>query len=67
MGSRVLLHALVVGKEGHGKLLSDCVIKEYWTPDWVVNEDGQQLQRKVWEELVERLEKVQPGCVSSQL
>jgi hypothetical protein len=27
-GSRTLLHAIVAGKESHGKLLSECEIKE---------------------------------------
>ncbi|PWY83800.1 NAD(P)-binding protein [Aspergillus sclerotioniger CBS 115572] len=63
-GSRTILHGLVVGEQGHGKLLSGCKIKEYWVPTWLTNEEGQTLQRRIWDELVSRLELVQPGCIS---
>lgn len=62
-GSRTILHGLVVGPDGHGKLLSGCKIKEYWVPDWVSNAEGQRLQKGIWKELAARLEEVQPGCI----
>ncbi|KAF6817369.1 hypothetical protein CPLU01_13615 [Colletotrichum plurivorum] len=34
VGSRTILHGLVVGEDGHGKLLSGCKIKEFWVPEW---------------------------------
>ncbi|KAI1850133.1 hypothetical protein JX266_004512 [Neoarthrinium moseri] len=64
VGSRTLLHGLVAGEESHGKLLSGCKIKEYWVPTWLSNEQGQRLQKDVWNELAARLERVQPGCIS---
>ncbi|KAI1097109.1 NAD(P)-binding protein [Jackrogersella minutella] len=64
VGSRTILHGLVEGKESHGKLLSGCKIKEYWVPDWVLNAEGQRLQKGIWKELSAMLEKVQPGCMS---
>lgn len=64
VGSRTILHGLVVGPDGHGKLLSGCKIKEYWVPDWVSNAEGQRLQKGIWEELAARLEEIQPGCIS---
>lgn len=64
VGSRTILHGLVAGEESHGKLLSGCKIKEYWVPEWVSDEEGQRLQKKIWKELVDRLEGVQPGCIS---
>ncbi|KAL9095871.1 MAG: hypothetical protein Q9165_001868 [Trypethelium subeluteriae] len=64
VGSRTILHGLVAGEESHGKFLSGCKIKEYWVPGWVSNAEGQRLQKGIWTELVERLENVQPGCVS---
>lgn len=64
VGSRTFLHGLVVGEEGHGKLLSGCRIKEFWVPAWLTNEEGQKLQKRIWEELVSMLESVQPGCIS---
>ena len=63
-GSRTILHGLVAGKESHGKLLSGCKIKEFWVPNWLSNTEGQRLQMAIWNELVARLEEVQPGCVS---
>ncbi|KAJ9302074.1 hypothetical protein DTO271G3_940 [Paecilomyces variotii] len=63
-GSRTILHGLLVGEEGHGKLLSGCKIKEFWVPTWLTNEEGQKLQKGIWDELVFRLESVQPGCIS---
>lgn len=64
-GSRTVLHGLLVGEEGHGKLLSGCKIKEFWAPTWLKNEEGQKMQRRIWDELVLKLESVQPGCISS--
>ncbi|KAI4603903.1 hypothetical protein KJ359_000024 [Pestalotiopsis sp. 9143b] len=64
VGSRTILHGLVAGEEAHGKLLSGCKIKEYWVPDWVSNAEGQQLQQRIWNGLVEKLEKIQPGSIT---
>jgi hypothetical protein len=64
VGSRVILSGLVLGDESHGKLISGSKIKEYWVPGWLSNTEGQKLQKDIWKELVERLEKVQPGCIS---
>ncbi|KAK3382586.1 hypothetical protein B0T24DRAFT_602026 [Lasiosphaeria ovina] len=63
-GSRTYLHGLVVGAEGHGKLLSGCKIKENWVPDWLLNEEGLKLQKDIWKDLAAELERVQPGCIS---
>ncbi|KAF2233634.1 NAD(P)-binding protein [Viridothelium virens] len=62
-GSRTLLHAAVVGEEGHGKFLTDCEIKE----DWLAGSENlrsKELQDKVWKQLCEKLEKIEPGCVT---
>ncbi|KAF6845532.1 short-chain dehydrogenase, partial [Colletotrichum musicola] len=56
VGSRTILHGLVVGEEGHGKLQSGCKIKEFWVPDWLNNDGGQRLQKAIWKELVAKLE-----------
>ncbi|KAK2037946.1 hypothetical protein LZ31DRAFT_560024 [Colletotrichum somersetense] len=64
VGSRTILHGLVVDEEGHGKLLSGCKIKEFWVPDWLSNDEGQRLQKAIWKELVAKLEQVQPGCIT---
>ncbi|KAJ5767046.1 uncharacterized protein N7511_004662 [Penicillium nucicola] len=64
IGSRTFLHGLVVGEEGHGKLLSGCKIKEFWVPTWLTNDEGQKIQNSIWGEIASKLESVQPGCVS---
>lgn len=64
VGSRTILHGLLVGAEGHGKLLSGCSIKEFWVPTWLTNNEGQKLQKGIWDELVWKLESAQPGCIS---
>ncbi|KAJ5598869.1 hypothetical protein N7537_008953 [Penicillium hordei] len=64
VGSRTFLHGLVVGEEGHGKLLSGCKIKEFWVPTWLSNQEGLKLQKGIWGEIVAKLESVQPGCIS---
>ncbi|KAL2835489.1 NAD(P)-binding protein [Aspergillus pseudoustus] len=63
-GSRTILHGLLVGDEGHGKLLSGCKIKEFWVPSWLTNGEGATLQKRLWDELVSKLESVHRGCVS---
>lgn len=63
-GSRTILHGLIEGIDSHGKLLSGCKIKEYWVPEWLSNDEGQSLQKAIWNELAEKLEKTQPGCIS---
>lgn len=64
VGSRVILSGLVLGDETHGKLISGCKIKEYWVPGWLSNAEGQILQKDIWKEVVNRLEKVHPGCIT---
>ncbi|KAJ5116633.1 hypothetical protein N7456_000981 [Penicillium angulare] len=63
-GSRTYLHGLLVGHEGHGRLLCGCRVKEFWVPTWVTNQEGRTLQKGIWDELTTMLESVQPGCVS---
>ncbi|KAL3464471.1 NAD(P)-binding protein [Aspergillus heterothallicus] len=62
-GSRTILHGLMVGDEGHGKLLSGCKIKEYWVPSWLTGDEGVKLQKRIWDELVAKMEALKPGCV----
>jgi hypothetical protein len=64
VGSRVIVSGLVMGDESHGKLISASKIKENWQPIWFTNAEGQKMQKDIWNELVEILEGVQPGCIS---
>ncbi|KAL5095126.1 hypothetical protein Trisim1_003735 [Trichoderma cf. simile WF8] len=65
MGSRTLIHGIAAGEESHGKYLTACEIREDHIPEWVTNEAGQVLQKQTWTELLEKLEKIQPGVVTA--
>jgi hypothetical protein len=62
-GSRTLVHAGLSGVESHGKYLSDCQVEE--PAAIVTSEEGQRLQRKVWEELEEILEGIKSGVTKN--
>lgn len=57
LGSRTLVHAGAQGADTHGQYLSDCEIAD---PAPVVVED-KETQDRVWNELVEKLEAIEPG------
>lgn len=63
-GSRTLVFStLDAGEETHGKFLSQCTVKE---PGAVVtSEGGEKMQVRVWDELMERLEEIQPRISSN--
>lgn len=63
VGSRTLVHAGLSGKETHGAYLSDCKI----TPcaALVEGKEGPEMQRRVWAELAEKLERIQPGVTKN--
>ncbi|KAJ4857101.1 short chain dehydrogenase domain-containing protein [Trichoderma breve] len=65
MGSRTLIHGIAADEESHGKYLTACEIREEHIPEWVTNEAGQVLQKQIWAELLEKLEKIQPGVVTA--
>jgi len=58
LGSRTLVHAAVGGRETHGSYLSDCRVDE--VSGWVRSVDGQATQRKLWDQLMEQLERTNP-------
>ncbi|KAF2096857.1 NAD(P)-binding protein [Rhizodiscina lignyota] len=62
-GSRTLLHGATAGKESHGKFFSACKIKESGFLPWVTDDAGSEMQRRVWDSLVKKLNAIQPGCI----
>lgn len=60
VGARTLVHAAGSGKESHGKYLSDCHVhlspldSEKW-------DDEEVLRKRIWNELIRMLEKIEPG------
>ncbi|KAK8035340.1 hypothetical protein PG993_010335 [Apiospora rasikravindrae] len=63
MGSRNLVAAATAPEDTHGKYLSDCKI---WEPSrFVRSQDGANVQRRVFAELLELLEKIEPGVAAN--
>ncbi|KAL9123292.1 MAG: hypothetical protein Q9187_000164 [Circinaria calcarea] len=63
-GSRTLVHATVAGPESHGIFLSNALIVNKALGKNVSSPEGQSAQKKVWGELVEKLEAIQPGLTT---
>ncbi|RDA95778.1 hypothetical protein CP533_5112 [Ophiocordyceps camponoti-saundersi (nom. inval.)] len=62
-GSRTLVHAAAQGPDSHGMYLSECAVVE--PSAFVRSVEGRQTQDRVWAELVDRLEAIQPGVVDN--
>ncbi|KAK8076790.1 Short chain dehydrogenase sol3 [Apiospora phragmitis] len=60
-GSRTIFHAATQGPETHGQYMNDCKIGE---PSETVT-TGKELQDRLWEELMVKLEKIQPGVTKN--
>lgn len=52
-GSRTMVHAVVAGKETHGRYLSECQIKPQST--FVCSERGRKIQKKFWDDAMSRI------------
>ncbi|PMD30124.1 putative short-chain dehydrogenase [Hyaloscypha variabilis F] len=61
-GSRTLLYAAQGGPDTHGQYLDDCKVAPY-VSDFVRSTEGAETQRKVWDELVHKLEIIRPGIM----
>ncbi|PBP21262.1 short chain dehydrogenase [Diplocarpon rosae] len=59
VGSRTLVAAASATEDTHGMYLQDCEIKE--PSRWVRSKKGKEVQGKFYEELLETLEKIEPG------
>lgn len=64
VGSRTLVHGAGSGAETHGEFLSACKIAQ--TATLVRSEEGQKAQKRLYGELMEKLDKISPG-VSANL
>ncbi len=65
VGSRTLVAAAVAGAESHGKYMTDAQINDDALSDFVKSADGKEASKKVWKELSEILESIQPGVTSN--
>jgi len=58
-GGRTLVHGAVADEKCHGKYLAECRIKQ--ESSWARSDEGHQVQERLWLELVDILEGIQPG------
>jgi trehalose-6-phosphatase len=65
VGSRTLVAAAAAGPESHGAYMRDGKANNAALSSFVRSEDGAKAQKKVWEELSEILENIQPGVTNS--
>ena len=63
VGSRTLVHAASAGPETHGQYLSECRVQP--TASITNGPGGQELQKRVWRELGDDLERIQPGILKN--
>lgn len=62
-GSRALMAAVAGGRDSHGKYV-DCSRIDQPSP-FVLSEEGRTVQKKVWGELMEILEGIEPGVTAN--
>lgn len=62
-GSRTLVHAAGAGPETHGEYLNMCQVKP--TATVVQSPEGQKAQKRLWDELMDKLEKIEPGVTGN--
>lgn len=63
MGSRTLVAAAAVGEESHGKYMTDGKVEDEALSTFVKSKEGDKAAAKVWGELCEILEAIQPGIM----
>lgn len=61
-GSRTLVHGATAGEETHGQYLSECLVKT--ESAFVRSQGGDRIQKRLWKELSDIIEKLAPGAVS---
>lgn len=61
VGSRTLVAAAEAGLESHGKYMTDANVDDAALSQFVKSLEGKQAAEKVWRELEEILEAIQPG------
>ncbi|EHY56323.1 hypothetical protein HRR83_008576 [Exophiala dermatitidis] len=67
VGSRTLVSAAEAGPESHGKYIYDCEPNDNALSPFVRSEDGKKASEKIWKELAEILDQIQPGISSESL
>lgn len=65
VGSRTLIAPAMAGPETSGKYFHDGVVGEEHLSKFVRSDEGRNAERKVWRELSQILEKIEPGITAS--
>lgn len=65
VGSRTLVAAGLAGEESHGKYMSDAVVADQSLSAFVRSDDGDRAGKKVWKELGDILDQIEPGVTSN--
>ncbi|KAI9743709.1 MAG: hypothetical protein M1818_003025 [Claussenomyces sp. TS43310] len=63
-GSRTLVHGTVAGKESHGVFMSVCAVDSKTLSPFVTSPEGVETQERIWAELKDILEEIQPGVTA---
>ncbi|KAH7319016.1 hypothetical protein BKA65DRAFT_569175 [Rhexocercosporidium sp. MPI-PUGE-AT-0058] len=63
VGGRTLVFSAAAGPESNGQYMSECIVKE--PSRFVSSKEGKEAQARVHEELMEILEKIQPGITAN--
>ncbi|KAL9588137.1 MAG: hypothetical protein Q9203_003044 [Teloschistes exilis] len=59
VGSRTLVAAAGAGEESHGEYMADGIVSN--VAPFVLSDEGVKTQKRLWAELTEKLERIQPG------
>lgn len=65
VGSRTLVAAASVGPESHGKYMHDGFVNDDEVSSWVRSDAGHKTGQRLWAELRDILEQIQPGVTSN--
>ncbi len=61
-GSRVIVYAATMGAESHSRYITECELKSH--SEYMRSEEGMASQKRVWKDLMARLERLTPEVVS---
>ncbi|KAA8643721.1 hypothetical protein EYZ11_012555 [Aspergillus tanneri] len=65
VGSRTLVAGVAAGSESHGEYMSNGEVASQELSAFVRRDDGQTAQKKIWKELSEIFEAIQPGIMEN--
>lgn len=63
VGARTLVNAAEGSEETHGQYMDDCGLGK--RAPLVTTEEGKAIQKKLWAELTQELESIQPGILQN--